>query len=387
MAPFPLQNLIYGAVMSSAVNCADVEAMCTWLKRRLPVKVGRVQVAAEVEDVAASLGETPLECLLAEDLRRIAQTIELMTIPADFEQLQENLKTVHKTAREALEQVGLKVPETRVFFVDDFPGPYKDGGFWAMSLDKKDADDYGINAGIYLKNRHLCPGVTEFLLCHELGHAAFSLLPSAELVRGLEEGLCDLLGLYACSYDRSWDLATNVLLNIRLFPEATIDKVYFDHLRQASALCNHFGFAGILELSRKVQKESRRILYLVEDEMISANVNLSSVQAILRVDNIQPFQSSKWADMERFCFRILSHPDSYVLSPEAVYLGRQLRVGENVRTSAKELGLSPMLFRSALKELTDEFYLVILEKDIVLSNEAPRYLTGLAFRYKFKAIR
>ena len=33
MAPFPLQNLIYGAVMSSAVNCADVEAMCTWLKR------------------------------------------------------------------------------------------------------------------------------------------------------------------------------------------------------------------------------------------------------------------------------------------------------------------------------------------------------------------
>ena len=136
-----------------------------------------------------------------------------------------------------------------------------------------------------------------------------------------------------------------------------------------------------------MQKESRRILYLVEDEMISANVNLSSVQAILRVDNIQPFQSSKWADMERFCFRILSHPDSYVLSPEAVYLGRQLRVGENVRTSAKELGLSPMLFRSALKELTDEFYLVILEKDIVLSNEAPRYLTGLAFRYKFKAIR
>jgi hypothetical protein len=381
----PLQNLVYGAVMCSAVNCADVEQLSRWLSRRLPKQTGSKQLTKEIKRIASGLGDTPLDILLADDLERIAETIVGMSLSADLEEMSGSIEAVHEAARRTLERTGLKVPKTDVFFVEDFPRPYGGTGFWAMSLDQKDSVDYGVKPGIYLKQKYLYPGVTEFLFCHELSHAVFSWLPSQELVRGLEEGMCDLLGLYACAACGPWALTANTLLNIRSFPEATMDKVYLDHLRQASAICNRFGFNAILELGHKVQKEGRRVLYEAEDKMILGDSRWSSFQSSLQTKESLRFEDNNYVNMERFCFELLCQPESYVLSPEAIYIGRHLSVGANVTSVAKESILSAHRFQSALKELIQDFYLVIVDQGIVLSNEAPRYFKGSSYRYEFKA--
>lgn len=373
-----LYSVLYGAIQCSRVNCRAPDLLVKWLLHRLPDNTGLSGLDDRVARVANGLKQTPLNSLVRDDLLMIVQVLERISWPANRDQMADRLSQMQHAARKSFVKCGLEVPDVSVYVVDDFPGPYRGGPFWAMSLDNKDAADYGIKPGIYFKTEHLYPVVSELTYCHELVHAMFSLRPSQELVRGLEDGLCDLLGLHACLRVFPYELASTALVNLRFFPSAPLDAIYLDHLRQAAAMCQRLGFGRLLKLARRVQQEGRRFLYQVEDDMI-----LGTDRLIPRLAKGRVQQTRRSAEIEQFCFAVLHQPVGYVLSPEAVYLGRHLKPGDSTVGVCQRFGMSKHAFRKALKELSDDFYLVLIDEGVVLSNECSRYIADAAFRYKF----
>jgi hypothetical protein len=370
-------NILYGAAHSAVVNCADLDCLVGWIWEHLPRATGHIGLKGQLEQLATLLSQQPLQSLVKDDLKRIAAIVGTMDVPTPSEMVK-RIRHMHGVAHKTFTKWGLVVPKVEIHVVDDFPRPYQGCPFWAMSLDQKDAADYGIEAGIYFKEKHLYPVVSELTLCHELMHAVLSLRASQELVRGLEDGLCDIFGLYACARVLPYELATSALLNLRFFPATTLDMVYLDHLRQAAALEQRLGFVGLLEVVKHVQRTGRQVLYTLEDAIIQAGQTWQ-LRHIVR----EPKQDhARSAEIEGFCFKVLAQPVAYVLSPEAICLRRYLRPGDSVKDLERRVGMSSQAIRAALKELSEGFYLVLMDGDVVISNECPRYIVANAFRYK-----
>lgn len=302
------------------------------------------------EKIDGNIGQTEaLNLLIANDLKNIKKTIENSEIIDPEREIKENYHTLLKLMREE----GIEIEAVKIFVVDKFPKPFDNMPWSVFYADKADEKEYGIPFGLYFRRGDLVPYYSSYLLACMLTHVAIGTKNPYLLGRGLEDGICDLFGsIYLGSKILGNDLIKNLVVYTRLghginqFWESNLD--YF---RQATYIYNRFGLEGIVELI----KEGRMKIKEVEKYCLSG-----------RFDKIE-LSSGQWVDelTEIVNYASLAYGRNLVVSPLAKYIANKLKVGDNIEKVIKDLDIKKEGGESAIKELQDRIFLILVNNQKV----------------------
>ena len=145
--------------------------------------------------VGQATDSSALEILIDQDVQRFTlapyQEIENQQL-ADL--LEEHVKKVIVFYR----TIGLDIVEDdiHVYFCDTFPKPFEKNRGIALAPDSYDELKFGIKKGIYFRRSNISAYQSRLLIAHEVLHQICAKHQSELLARGLEEGLCELIGSY-----------------------------------------------------------------------------------------------------------------------------------------------------------------------------------------------
>lgn len=377
------RNILYGALACSPVSCSDPWVLADILSSYSTQGEGAGDL---VKRMLEKLSPTcALTTLVIEDLR--------VVVAHNMSMLQYSENDLHADIDEAFhcslrvcENAGLMIPlKIKYHIVDEFPGPYAKQEFWALSLDASDAKECGCEPGIFLRSNLLFPGVSALTLCHELTHSVLSLMPSEPLVRGLEEGICDIVGSLLCAARIGGEKTLCALINTR-FPndDEKIDAMYIDHLHQAGGLLNLFGIKAVLAIVRSVQNSGREILYKIEDAMISRDYYTFSntIRECIQQDSLVGIDGKGYEKFsENLAIELLSYSKSYTLSPEAVLLSRVVSINKTIEEAIECSPMKNILRPESADELRGLYLILENDDNKLISNECPRYIRKPNYRY------
>ena len=189
--------------------------------------------------------------LVAVDLAGALDSLQHYDPPSDIPSY---LNSRYSSFLSTAGRLGLPIARKPLHVVEAFPGPYSEMNWEAMCCDSSDLLVHGIDPGIYLLRNSLRPIYSDYFLAHEAMHLIIA-EPNPELLaRGLEEGLCDLLGgLYLCLKEFGMEITANLFTYIRLFAPSTIDSLtesYVEYDRLAAVLYYRYGLRGLTEIAR-----------------------------------------------------------------------------------------------------------------------------------------
>jgi len=276
---------------------------------------------------------------------------------------------------DAYGRAGFTPCDVPLHFVDEFPSPFNGQNSWAITVDRTDAAEFRINEGIYLLRRHLMPIASSVILAHELVHAILSVQPSQRFVRGLEEGIADLVSVLALRTKFSTEVIRNTLRNFRFYhPLEPIGHMYADALSAASGLALHLGSDTFVAWVRTIQESGRDAI------LPDAEISLLQCAAVPRVvaDNAPRFQ-----ELESVALFLMAYPRGYVVSPNARLVAEHCRVGRTINDVAELSGLPRTATKKALAELEEALRIVMVsENGRLLSADTDIYVKSGVLRYR-----
>lgn len=166
-----------------------------------------------------------------------------------------------------LGSLGLNVPDAKIEFVDDFPGVYAGRDYMALTIDEGDRQEHGLTPGVYIKKSKYIPIFGRTIFLHEFIHVILGKAHPFELARGLEEGICELIGfIYLGCKALPISAVRNSFIYLRLRDQQlSMWSTYRDYTRQARALYDLYGLNGVAEIIRRGRPEIKRI----EQELLS----------------------------------------------------------------------------------------------------------------------
>jgi len=319
----------------------------------------------------------PLRDVVSRDVQTVQQALRRRIEPQG--DVRERLARAYRVASTAYRDLGFKTLDLPLRIVDEFPEPYSDPELYGLMLDHQDARECGVQAGVYIRESAAFPGVGEATVCHELVHTLFSFVESEALVRGYEEGVCDILAFIPLAKMFGVSRARNLILATRVFVDEQRDRIYRDALRQVCAHLLHLGEERWLSFVKSAQRNGRT-LFLNSERRLIRGESAIPVKLSSRVRSAR----GRHGYLARLALSILAAPESYVMSAGAYYVGGAARNGETLSKLRRRLrkAITDVEMEAALAELEGDMFLMVRTKDRVLSNEAVRYIAAGACRYR-----
>jgi len=371
--------LLEGLAFSSRLQCASVWDFANKLGHRFEdAFAGKKDFARKINQVAdvfskqrGQLGEKgALELMIARDLKKIYQTLSHIKVKDPTNELHISLNEYKKV----LNRHGVDVSGTQIFIVDSYPYPYTNRNFMALNCDVGDEKYFNISPGIYFKKARILPLLSSGILAHELIHACFSNIRTQRLARGLEDGLCDLMGLYLSSKTLGSEIATNMLLNQRLsYPPYQFDQIYADALKQAIQIYNIYGLKGLIQILEQGNRKGRIVIKQIEEKCIRG-----------RYSNLSLVKGDRTMELDNFANFFIGYPTSIVASPLACYIAEKVKIGDSVKEIIKEHNINPRDGRRAVKQLDIDLYLMVTANGRIICDETKAYVKSGTLRYAVK---
>jgi|GEM_PF-2772727 len=306
--------------------------------------------------------------VLADDLKKIRENI----LECEFIPPEKDLQTNFEKLKCLLIDASIKY-EQPLFIVDHFPKPYDffdKNGTSGTQFDAADNKMFGLKQGIYLRRQRLNPVISNFLMAHELIHAVSGLRDPDHLARGLEEGFTQFFGeLYLCGQFFGYRSALNYEINRRFEYPAKKQhwEQYTDWLRQGCVFYQKFGLKGIIEIIKK----GRGTIKAADELMMQGRLNDLELPA------------GDWTkELDDAAQTILSFNRNLVYSPLAVYLAKNLEIGENVDDLFFRLNIRRPEGAKALKELNERIFSILTNKNKIAIDDTKLYLRSSNLRYE-----
>lgn len=320
---------------------------------------------------------TPLADLVRADLETLDQGLLSFEGDGRAQQIETRLSNCYQQAQDVYQSLGFKIPDFDLHLVDRLPDPYDDENLWGLTLDAQDARETGAAAGIYMKKSTAYPLLAEATLCHEMVHSLFSFVEADHLVRGYEEGACDLISFMALCRAIGNTYAKSVLVRYRLYTRDPFDFAYRDALRQACSTVLAIGGDRWLDLMRQIQSEGRASFLRLEESLI-AEGSMPVVK-----EGAPASKTEAGLELESLSLQLLATPESYVLSPDAFAVAQVAAVGDTTERLLSKLQTHREMDRvlKALEELSGTLRLVVTDDNIITANEAPLYIRTKTLRY------
>ncbi len=279
-----------------------------------------------------------------------------------------SIESAMKQLRDAAAHRGLDVDYARQRVVDQFPQPYADTNFAAMTYDRGDQRLYGIEPGVVLLRNQLRPLYSIGLLAHEFVHLIIGRIDTDVLARGLEEGLADFFGqLVLAGRIMPRAICERLLWNSRSrYGRPQLGRLYRDALLATCVVYLEIGDEGFEALLRRANHEGRHVVKDLEREVCLGTLRGSRG----RSDEYRGFAQSF----------VAMTPD-LVVTPLAMLLAESLSVGQSVDAAAQALRLERSLVQPALNELQTRVFLTVESEDTVSSTEGGFYAALGHLRY------
>lgn len=313
--------------------------------------------------------KSALNFLLVKDLELLLSVAK----KKEFKDPEETLVNNNDFFIKELKKLGLKTVSYKLEIVDRFPSVWAKHGdkYSAVGLGPGYQKFYNIEPGIYIHRRNLTPVYTDgMLLPHEIMHHVINFYSDTEFGRGLEEGLCDLLGMgYLGSKKVGW-MPPRKRFVYSFYnhdrPESVTE--YFIFSKQATYLYLNYGLDGMVALvkgGRKKIREVEQYLSAGEFEKIKLPKGHWDKQFTSLVNYIT-----------------LAYTPHFIVSPLARYMADFIKAGDSLELLRKKLGIDKKDFAKAINELDDKVDLIQCYKGEVNYSVLSYPLNANSLRYK-----
>ena len=305
-----------------------------------------------------------LSLLVLNDLEKVKNVLE----NTEIEDPLKNIYSVYDMYQKKLSELGIDLELAKLYVVDKFPKPFDRKEWVAFNADKADEELYGVPHGIYIRNNGVIPYYIFHLLPHELIHVAIGLKNPYLLASGLEEGICDIVGvLYLNMGVLNKEIYKNFIINHRFkYGDEWIDQRYLDTFRQGIYIYKHFGLKGMVELI----KGGREKIKQVEKHCLKGEfkkINLSKGEWVEELTEIIDYFSV--------------YPTGLLVSPLAKYIAERIEKGEKIKNIIRKLNLKQDEGEKAIKELQDRLSIILLDNEKIAYSNIPIFQRTHTLRY------
>ncbi len=368
-------NYLRDAIYSTRINAASAENLLDILESCINTKkkYKSSDFYNNLKKVISNVDSGKwLEKAISTDIPSIEDVMQnLIKEEMDIEK---TLKKDLKSYIQALNRMRIRFQAPELYLMKEFPWPYERIDGWAVNIDYVDEKEFGVPRGIYLHEKYLARRFSTTILAHELIHCAIAENRGMDHVRGIEEGIAEIIGLALSSKQIGWDAAENVLFNSRFeWPIEDFWANYQVSIRQAGLIFLQGGIKDLAELVLKAQQKGRKQLYSSE---------IATLQG-LRPNKITSFKRTR---LTKTILRFLAYPQSLVVSPLAFLVASIAHKGDSADKLANRLRASTEEIEEALKELQDRHYIVLVVDGRVLSTGGRDLINSCALRYEIPEV-
>jgi hypothetical protein len=283
--------------------------------------------------------------LISSDLRSIKKNLQGKT----SYDLTESLSSALLQYENILKKQGLDFDTPRLYFVNSYPSPFDNLQGRALTIDLNDKKSFGIQPGIYMRYDDMLPFYSESLLAHELIHWVISQPNPSILARGLEEGICDLIGtIYLTSKLLGAESAKNIFIHERLYVGKFNQfwENYLEASRQGAVIYFQRGLNGLFELIAKGRSAIRQ----AEANLITGNINLDKAKN----------KKDEMSDL--ILYLLFSYPRYLAVSPLAKFISEYVETGLSYEEISNNSHIPKPLVQQALIGLEEDFFLLLLDR-------------------------
>ncbi len=183
----------------------------------------------------------------------------------------EEFQQIARVISNAFGKSDTKMPN--LFLIEKIPDEEISHEWSAMSIDKEDEKNIGIPQGIYFKKDVLTHGFFEPLIAHELIHWYISEFSKyMPFVPWIEEGICDILGLYFIwsAHILPNEAIQNFLIYNRVLATDELSKSYW---KSCLSFINTLNYISIEEVVNILLSGRENIENLLTNSMITSSLN------------------------------------------------------------------------------------------------------------------
>lgn len=255
------------------------------------------------------------------------------------------------------QSIGLDISEhdMPLYFCDTFPKPFDKNKGIALAPDEYDERKFGIKKGIYFLKSNVSFYQSRLLIAHEILHHICSKRHPELLARGLEEGLCELIGSYIANSTFFAKPISENYIKFRRFKYENPNqkfRIYTDYLRLAYLLLKQVGIEGVVNIINGGRQEIKN----VETSLIRGEVLYL------------PNQGQTVVPQELVCNLdklLLGNIENEVLSPLAFYILKTYSGEKSISSFADVHGINSVECKIAFEEIQKRIYGCVVDDDTI----------------------
>lgn len=273
----------------------------------------------------------------------------------DSRRLSELLEDHVKKVIAFYQSIGLDISEedVNIYFCDTFPKPFDKNSGIALAPDAYDEEKFGIKKGIYFLNSNISAYQSRLLVAHEILHQICSKRQPELLARGLEEGLCELIGSYIANATFfTKPIPENYIFFRRFKYENPSQKfrLYTDYMRLAYLLLRQVGLEGVVSIINN----GRGAVKEVETALIQGRTVNASCYGTLSKEMSN--------SLDRL---LLGKIQNEVLSPMAYYVVNHFDGERSISDFANRNKKDVMVCKRAFEEIESKIYGCVVDNDTI----------------------
>lgn len=274
----------------------------------------------------------------------------------DMEELKKMLQKHLELIVLFFQSIGLNVPSNiEIFFCEEFPFPFHNNKGLALAPDYFDEKKYGIKKGIYFLIKNLSLYQSRLLIAHEIIHHICAQHQPDLLARGLEEGLCELIGSYIANSTVFTDPIPENYIKYRRFKYNNPNqkfRLYTDYMRLAYLLLRQVGLPGVVNIINA----GRGMIKSVESTLLHGDT----------VDVDYQFSEVITNDLTNSLDRImLGSIENEVVSPLSYYIINNYDGEIDIVSFATKHNLGVAECKESFKEIQKRIYGCVVEENVI----------------------
>lgn len=351
------ENILFDLAICSGGHFANINDFC-----KTVVKTYNLHSYSDIftllsNDLSASShiisNSQALKTLINDDLSRFSIDSYDLFEGEEYEFLYEHANKVISF----YQSIGLdiSVGDVNICLCDIFPQPFHQNKGLALAPDAYDEIKYGIKKGIYFLKTNISSFQSRLLLAHELLHHVCSKHQPELLARGLEEGLCELIGSYITNfYLFNKTIADNYIKYRRLkFKNPNQQfRLYTDYLRMAYLLLQEVGIEGVVYIINSGRKTVKDVeTALIHGEKITLPTKKSySI----------PCELSNGLNQ-----LLLGTIENEVLSPLACFIIVHYKNEKTILDFSKKYNIDLIECKCAFEEIQNRVYGCVIDEGVI----------------------
>lgn len=350
------ENILFDLALCYGGHFSNISDFC-----KLVVKQHNLTSYADIIKLIDSKNHYPMQQIAADNFLKalIDQDIQQFSLEPyqniDSRQLPELLENHAKKVIDFYQSIGLDISEgdIHIYFCDVFPKPFEKNKGIALAPDSYDELKYGIKKGIYFRRSNISAYQSRLLIAHEVLHQICSKRQPELLARGLEEGLCELIGSYIANSALFAAPIPENYIRFRRFKYENPNqqfRLYTDYMRLAGLLLKQIGLEGVVSVinsGRRAVKEAETTLIRGETVTLSNSEKLSKKLS---------------GNIDRL---LLGTIQNEVLSPSAYYILKHFRGENSIEAFANKNKMDLTVCREAFEEIESRVYGCVIDGNMI----------------------